>query len=70
MFTSDADIAPTTADSWGTQIVDLAADTTPGVDLGNVGDTAARFVLVLLREAGRGLAVPRHSSRTGAASVR
>jgi putative peptidoglycan lipid II flippase len=51
VYTSDAEVAPTTMDGWTTQVLDRAFDDVSGTVVANISD--ARFVLVLLREAGR-----------------
>ncbi len=52
VYSSSADVAPTTLDAWGSKIVDLAASGRAGTVEAAVTGNAARYLLVLLREAG------------------
>ncbi len=52
VYASAAETAPTSPDGWGPKIVDLANGPTPTTVEAVVSDTPARFLLVVLREAG------------------
>ena len=53
VYASDAETAPTSLDGWGTKIVDRDFAGEPGQVVADVTAAPARFLLVLLREAGR-----------------
>lgn len=53
VYASGAGIAPSTVDGWGAKIIDRANDTSPGTVDARITEAPARFILVLLREAGR-----------------
>ncbi|MEO6124526.1 MAG: protein kinase [Ilumatobacteraceae bacterium] len=52
VYASDDDIAPTSVDGWGPKVVSLANGLSPGQISADV-TSASRYVLVLIRQAGR-----------------
>ena len=51
VYATDADVAPTTIDGWGSKVVALANGTSPGSVTAEIG-ASSTYVLVLLRQAG------------------